>query len=453
MTNDFGSGPRPRPSIDCIIRRQPTTYTARVNSRPADPDAQVEAMALAMDSHDWSANSLPSPVRSFLNKGSSNPPEEPANNGTGSNEDPEQVPPPDTKPSLFSRLKAKLASLSRKQWLLIIGILLIIAGGITSYILTRPDPAPAVVTTSKPKPKPLPPPPPTSPLTGLEVSAEDAKHIVTGVMIENSTNARPQTGLQQAGVVYEAIAEYGITRFLALFQESKPGNLGPIRSVRPYYVDWAKSYDAPIAHVGGSPDALNKIKAEKVKDLDQFFNAGAYRRISSRFAPHNVYSTMGQLNDVAKSKGWTTSEFTAWPRKKDAVAKTATATKVDIAISGPTYNVHYDYDAATNSYKRVMGGEAHIDGDSKVQIAPKVVIGLATPYGLEPDGYHSKYQVTGDGQAFIFQDGLVTPVTWKRPQANSMYQFYDANNKPVKLNAGQTWITVVGAPNAVTYAP
>jgi hypothetical protein len=274
-------------------------------------------------------------------------------------------------------------------------------------------------------------------------------------MIENSTNARPQSGLQEAGVVYEAIAEYGITRFMALYQEAKPGNIGPVRSVRPYYVDWSKAYDAPIAHVGGSPDALAKIKAENVKDLDQFFNSQAYRRSSDRFAPHNVYTTMAGLNGIAASKGWTTSTFAGFPRKAEAPAPTEkrTANRIAVGISSPTYNSNYDYDPATNSYRRIMAGAPHVDADNKLQITPKVVVAIATDYGLEPDGYHSKYRVTGTGSGFIFQDGTVTPVTWSRPEPASQYTFTGADNKPVGLNAGQTWITMVGSPGAVTYAP
>ncbi len=360
----------------------------------------------------------------------------------------------DSQDTWYRRLAAKL---SRKQWMMVAAVIVLLCAGATSYALTRPEDAKqsaaATKQRQKPKPKPAPPVIPVSPLTGLDVSAEDAKHVVTGVMIENSTNARPQSGLHQAGVVFEAIAEYGITRFLALYQEAKPGNLGPVRSVRPYYADWVKTYDAPIAHVGGSPDALAKIRLENIKDLDQFANAGAYRRIGQRFAPHNVYTTMAQLNETAAGKGWTTSKFTSFPRKKAAPAKVQTAKTIDIAISGPTYNVHYDYDVDNNRYLRVMAGEPHVDADSQERIAPKVVIGLVASYGLEPDGLHSAYQVTGTGKAFIFQDGIASEVTWTRAASGDQYVFADAAGKPFKLIPGQTWITVVGDPGAVTFAP
>lgn len=481
MIDDFRGGYRP--PRKAAAARRPVQYSRRFNPAPTDLQpiddfsAQADAIAVAFDDpmfSDASRGTLPPPVINplFGSSQDDGPGTADGSSDDGSGDDPDN----DTKGTKsskdskrgssdtdhwysrpFRRLGAAAGQLTRRQWLIITGVFLIVAGACTSaYILTSPQDkqAPAVAATPKPKPLP-PPPPPVSPLTGMEVSAEDAKRVVTGVMIENSTNARPQSGLQEAGIVYEAIAEYGITRFLALYQEAKPGNIGPVRSARPYFVDWAHSYDAPYAHVGGSPDALAKIRNEGIKDLDQFYNSGAYRRINSRFAPHNVYTTMGQLNDIAAAKGWTNSTFTGFARKKETPAAPAkrTATKVDIAISGPTYNTHYDYDPAGNRYLRAMAGAAHKDADSGHQITPKVVVAIATDYGLEPDGYHSKYRITGSGQAFIFQDGTVTTATWNRETPTSQYVFTGSDNKPVKLNAGQTWITVVGTPGAVTYTP
>lgn len=451
MNEDFGvgrrrpvsnDGPRHRYSYSNLARErrhpQAPQSAPAVKPKPADTSLAKTAQPSRLDH-----TVLPAPVST--------------KNDSNSTTDDDQAGIPAVAASSTSAgpwYKRLAAKLTRKQWLMVGGAFaLLVGGGATAYALLQPDetPQPVAKVQKKAAPKP-PPPPPVSPLTGMPVSAEDAKHVVTAVMIENSTNARPQSSLQQAGVVYEAIAEYGITRFMALFQEAKPANIGPVRSVRPYYVDWAKIYDAPLAHVGGSPDALQKIKAENVKDLDQFFNAPHYHRVSSRFAPHNVYTSMAELNKAAAGRGWTTSQFAVWPRKKDTPSKTPAAAKIDIAISSPTYNVSFAYDPNNNNYKRLMAGAPHVDADSQAQITPKVVIGLATAYGLEADGYHSKYATAGSGSAFIFQDGDVIPVTWSR-QGNDQYSFLGADNKPVKLNAGQTWITVVGDPAAVTYKP
>lgn len=346
----------------------------------------------------------------------------------------------------------------RKLSIIVAAVVLLCVGGGVSYALTRPNkPAPQAATVKKTaaKPKAVAPAPITSPLTGLVVSADDAKRPTTGVMIENTTFARPQSGLKEAGVVYEAIAEAGITRFLALYQEAKPANIGPVRSARPYYVDWAHSFDAAYGHVGGSPDALAKIKTDGIKDLDQFFNSSYYHRISSREAPHNMYTNMAELDAAKTAKGWTSSGFTSWPRKADAPAKAAdiTAKSVDVAISGPTYNTHYDYDPTTNSYNRSEGGEPHMDAESKLQLSPKVVIALVIPYSLEADGYHSNYALEGTGTMVVFQDGIATKGTWQRGAGNAQYQFTDEVGHPVKLDAGQTWLTAAASTGDINYKP
>ncbi|HSW79674.1 MAG TPA: DUF3048 domain-containing protein, partial [Candidatus Saccharimonadales bacterium] len=146
-----------------------------------------------------------------------------------------------------------------------------------------------------------------SPLTGNVVSQAETKNTVTAVMIENSDFARPQAGLREAGVVFEAIAEAGITRFMALYQEAKPKNIGPIRSARPYYALWALGFDAPYAHVGGSPEALGNIKQWHVKDMNQFAYGSYYHRISSREAPHNVYTSIDKLAAIERLNNWKTS--------------------------------------------------------------------------------------------------------------------------------------------------
>ncbi len=292
-----------------------------------------------------------------------------------------------------------------------------------------------------------------SPLSGVAVTKEQSELPVIGVMIENSPDARPQSGLNQAGVVFEAIAEGGITRFLALFQENQPDYVGPVRSVRPYYVDWLQGFDAAVAHVGGSAEALAKIKNEGVKDLDQFANSGPYRRVNNRYAPHNMYTSMAGLTDLSKSKGLTTSKFTGFARKADAPSSAPTARTIDITISGALYNVRYDYDLTSNTYKRSLAGKAHLDERSKEQLSPKVVIALVTPYSIHADRIHSVYQTIGTGKAYIFQDGVAIEATWEKPDAKTQLSFKDATGKPVQINAGQTWITATSIANNVIYKP
>jgi hypothetical protein len=253
-------------------------------------------------------------------------------------------------------------------------------------------------------------------------------------------------------VVFEAIAEGGITRFLALYQDTSPDNVGPIRSARPYFEQWVLGFDAGYAHVGGSPEALADIKNWNVRDLDQFANGGSYHRISSRPAPHNVYTSIAALNQLEAAKGWTTSNFTGFARKAhDTPLKQPNAGKIDFALSGPLYNVHYDYNPATNSYNRSEAGAPHVDANTGAQISPKVVIGLVMPYSLEADGYHSDYSTIGDGPAYIFQDGTVSIGRWYKGGNTSQFIFKDAKGKPLKLNPGQTWLTALSGVDRIAY--
>ncbi|MEK7152476.1 MAG: DUF3048 domain-containing protein, partial [Patescibacteria group bacterium] len=281
-------------------------------------------------------------------------------------------------------LKERLKAITKKQWIIIAAAasVLFIGGGFAVYhLFIKGDPQPKIVTLKK-ETKPTLPQPTTvaSTLTGLQVDPSINERPVTAVMIENSPDARPQSGLHEAGVAFEAVAEGGITRFLTLFQDTAPDYIGPVRSVRPYYVQWALGFDAAVAHVGGSAEGLALVRQNK--DLDQFFNPGQYWRVNTRVAPHNMYSNVQLLRDRQTEKGWGKSSFTGFARKaKEAPSATVTARTIDFNISGALYNSHYDYDPASNSYLRSEGGKPHTDERSGQQISPKVVIGLVMPQG------------------------------------------------------------------------
>ncbi len=364
---------------------------------------------------------------------------------------------PEQKPTgRFARLRLAWPP-SRKQAIIGVAVLILFTGGIGAAfaIFDKPDPVATqpVVKVKKAPPKPPAPTTVASALSGLQVDPALNAKPVTAVIIENSPNARPQSGLSSAGVVFEAIAEGGITRFLALYQDTSPTDIGPIRSVRPYYLHWAMGFDATIAHVGGSPEALNNIKEWGTRDLDQFFNSGVYRRASDRNAPHNVYSNVDALTQLSQSKGFAGSIFTPWVRKADKPGAQITARTIDMAISSQAYNTHYDYDQPTNSYKRSMAGAPHVDVNGNVQISSKVVIGLVMPYGIQANGKHSVYGTVGSGQAYIFQDGGLTIGQWNKPDIKANISFTDAAGNPLPLNAGQAWLTAVSTAAKITSGP
>lgn len=262
-------------------------------------------------------------------------------------------------------------------------------------------------------------------------------------MIENSPDARPQSGLKQAGVVYEAIAEGGITRFLTLHQQDKPQLIGPVRSVRMYYVDWLAAYQASVAHVGGSYLALQEVRNGNYRDIDQFFNSSYYWRATDRYAPHNVYTSFAKLDALNQSKGYTTSEFKGFSRIDGKPVDTPNATSIAINFSGPLYNTSYAYDKATNTYLRSEGGVPHMDREDG-QITPSVVVALKVDEStVFEDGYRQNINTIGSGEATIFQNGTALNVTWHKPDRTTGITFTDASGKDVPLVRGQTWIAAI----------
>jgi hypothetical protein len=364
---------------------------------------------------------------------------------------------------------AKLHRLLRDQkglryFFIAIALIIITGVGLLIWMSQYKDPIikniPAVVKKKEAEPVKF-----YSPLTGNEVADEAAtKRTVTALMMENSPDARPQSGLKESGVVYEAIAEGGITRFLVVYQEQQPALIGPVRSLRPYYLDWAAPYEASIAHIGGSYNALNEVRNGQYRDIDQFFNPGAYYRSSDRAAPHNVYTGFERLNNLNEARGFKTSAFNGFSRvpmptktaakpksKAPAPEALAAANSIQVNISSGTYNSSYSYDAPNNTYIRSQGGGPHTDREAG-QIAPRVVIVIKVPtvLGFE-DGWREQMQTIGSGEGFIFQKGTVRGIGWTKSDKKSQLRFLDAAGKDVPLERGQTWVTAIGTNKNVTW--
>jgi hypothetical protein len=336
-------------------------------------------------------------------------------------------------------------------WVVCIIVVGITAGGITAYFVLSRKPATEIKTqpvvkitkkAAKPAVKYY------SPLTGLQIADEAmSKQPVTGIMIENSPDARPQSGLKNSGVVFEAVAEGGITRFMALYQQEKPQLVGPVRSLRIYYLDWATAFNASIAHVGGSDEALSEVRNGNYRDIDQFFNSGSYWRATDRYAPHNVYTSFEKLDALNASKGYTTSVFTGFPRVDGKSVDTPDATNINITISGALYNSSYTYDKTTNTYARSQAGAPHLDREAG-QITPSVVVALhVDEYTTSDYGHHESISTIGTGAATIFQNGTAINATWAKNGRTDQIKFIDAAGVEIPLVRGQTWIAAVSNTN------
>lgn len=284
-------------------------------------------------------------------------------------------------------------------------------------------------------------------LTGMEVKTKaEETQAATCIMIENSPDARPQSGLVDAGVIYEAIAEGGITRFMAIYQEAKPDFIGPVRSVRMYYAEWAKPYNCSLTHAGGATDAIQWIRANGFRDINE--NRTTFWRQAGRYAPHNLYTSFERIDAFNKSKGWTSSVFEGFERVdagEEPVVSDNPVKSVIIKVSSNLYSPVYTYDAATNTYKRAhQSGGTHMDkakSGALTQNAPDVVIAIKVDAVRRPSTPYSNYVTTGSGTAHVFQNGSVVEGKWVRAGVGSELTFVDASGNIIPLNRGQVWIT------------
>lgn len=301
-----------------------------------------------------------------------------------------------------------------------------------------------------------------SSLDGVDYPEADANRHALGVIIENHVDSRPQAGLADAAVVYEALAEGGITRFLAIFGPKVPEKVGPIRSARTYFLDWCLEYDCFFAHVGGNIDALDLIPKIGIKDLDQFrygvskYGKTYYREPRAGIATeHTMFGDPSKLYEIAKTNKWPeTGSHPAVTFKSDADEEDRPAGQtVDIEISSKNFNTSWRYNPATNKYDRSMGGTIHKDGGTGARISSSVVIVqevAAKPTVTRINEQGLTMTTIGSGKAKIIQDGTMIEGTWKKSSQKERTVFYDDEGKEVRFNRGQRWITVVTPGTKVT---
>jgi hypothetical protein len=335
-----------------------------------------------------------------------------------------------------------------------------------------PEPTPVPTPSPTPEPTPVPTPTPVAAVSnGVWIPAEKAeiatRHPIA-VMIDDQAAARPQSGLAYADVFYQALAEGGIPRYMAIFQAGDPPAVGPVRSARRYYVGWAKEWRAVYAHAGGAPNALAAIRQANRKtlwDADQFRYSTTLYRVSERRAPHNVYSTGKKLRALGKRLG-ATAPFTQplWTFKEPADLADR---PVGGSISVPyrANKISYRYDRETNRYVRgVSGAKTQRDGSTKAVVAPSNVVVLYMGTApLRNDQFSrnnlKKHRIDidyiGSGKALVFRDGQVIKATWSKKSELAPTRFLYAagslKGQPVPLVRGQIAIQVVPKSTKVTW--
>ncbi|OEH85191.1 hypothetical protein BHU72_06165 [Desulfuribacillus stibiiarsenatis] len=284
-----------------------------------------------------------------------------------------------------------------------------------------------------------------APLTNMGVEKEVNNRPIA-VFVENSPNARPQSGLDKADIVYEVMAEGGITRFIGIFQSQKPETIGPIRSAREYMLDIANDYDAVIVHAGGSPGALSRIQKEKLPSISEIINGSYFKREKFRKAPHNVYSNIDLLTKGAQTLKFRDNyTLPSLSFRAEGQEVQGTVSKEFVIPYGNIYQVKYIYDEEKQRYQRFINNEPHADMTSKEQLTANNILVAYARHNIVDKVGRIDINLKTTGKGFAFQEGKMIDVTWRH--VNGMMRFYNGNDE-IALMPGNTWIQIV--PDVIT---
>ncbi len=294
-----------------------------------------------------------------------------------------------------------------------------------------------VVTTTEPTATPEPTLPPES----------DSR--IVAIMIDNDNgDARPHAGVDDAFLIYEAYVEGSATRMMALFKDAETEKIGPIRSSRHYFLDYVMEHDAIYVHYGWSPQASRDISTYGINNIngvvegnDVFWRDSTYTK-----SWHTAYSSIEKImkfSDGTK-KYRNTSEVSNF--KKNAVDKEIAGdslTKITLPYAG-FYKASYEYDEASNTYRRYINGAGHIT-QGGVHLAPKnIIIQKATNYTIAGDtSGRQEIQTVGTGEGFFITGGKIAKITWSKPDRKSKTTYRFESGEEIRLNPGQTWIQIV----------
>jgi hypothetical protein len=310
------------------------------------------------------------------------------------------------------------------------------------------------------------------------------------VMIENAPDARPQSGMSDADIVFETIAEGGVTRFGALFYcavQVSDTTLAPIRSARTYFIDWASGFNLPIyVHVGGAnipgkTNALGQIDDYGWNGENDFnqFSIGYptfvrdYNRVPGKeiATEHTMVTTTEKLWEVAVKRKWTNTTpehrsggkivsaapwedgYDGWTYESSPLAAgDETSVAYEFWSGYGLYAVDWKYDATTDSFLRSQGGEAHMDLNNDEQVAAaNVIVLLTSEEGPLNEKKHMLYGTIGTGDALLFKHGQAFEIEWSKKSREAELTFIDSKGNDVELARGLTWISVVSTDTDVDY--
>ncbi len=273
------------------------------------------------------------------------------------------------------------------------------------------------------------------------------------IMIENSEKARPQSGLDKANIVYEVLAEGGITRFLAIYYDQEAEEVGPVRSARPYFVSKSLEHQAIYVHVGGSEEAYNFIKEEKIDDINEFVDFEPFWRTKDRTPPHNLYTSTLKLRKEANKLGYIEmikkQEYQFETDRNERL--TGRETDSIVIPYNSIYKISYIYQPELMKYLRFMNDEPHIDAKTKKQLeVDNIIIQFAGTKIIDEEG-RLAVDFIGKGKGLLFFKGFSEEIIWEKQDLNSRTIFMYKEGNRIALTPGNAWIQIVPSDIKIQY--
>ena len=285
------------------------------------------------------------------------------------------------------------------------------------------------------------------PLTGLPSKEESTDRSVT-VMVNNHPDARPQTGLTDADIVYEVLAEGEVTRFLAVFQSTKPKVVGPVRSSRDYYIELAKGFNSLYIAHGYSPEAKKLLTNGYIDNLNGMeYDGTLFKRSSDRVAPHNSYISFANIEKGAKENNYSLSGapeplvFLKTKELEEIEGEEATSISINYGTN-PSFNSQFLYEKDVQKYIRFSNGEQTVDNETNASVAVDNVFIIETSHKVMDSKGRKEIDLTSGGNAYLLQQGKWQEVNWKNIDGR-LLPF--KGDKQIGFIPGKTWVNIIPA--------
>ena len=322
------------------------------------------------------------------------------------------------------------------------------------------EPGPIPVEEPAPEPEPIPEPvgpAGINPLTGLPMEPEYEQNRPVAVMLNNLKKAQPQLGVSMADIIYEVPAEGGITRMLGVYQTlDGVGNLGSIRSARPYYIELAMGHDALYVHAGGSPEAYQDLKSWKVDYIDGVNGSASQsavfwrdpERKKNKGYEHSLLASGETIQSF-----WDNSKYPKTHQDDYSYPQTFT----DDPLTGGTAAEHiklyytsyktglFDYDAETGKYLVSQYQAPYVDGNTGEQVGVTNLLILETSiYAISGDtAGRLKVRTTGEGEGTLYRSGQCIPIHWSRSNRDVPFSYTTSDGQPLALGRGNSYVCLM----------